>query len=61
MEFKTYSAPHLPGTGSVPLMMRQVLLALLPGIACAWWFFGWGVLINCLLAGCAAQPVLDSR
>jgi electron transport complex protein RnfD len=35
-------------------MMRQVLLALLPGIACAWWFFGWGILINILLAGSTA-------
>jgi electron transport complex protein RnfD len=54
MEFRNYSSPHLPGTGSVPLMMRQVLLALLPGIACAAWFFGWGILINILLAGSAA-------
>ena len=54
MEFRTYSSPHLPGTGSVPLMMRRVLLALLPGIACAGWFFGWGILINILLAGCTA-------
>ena len=54
MEFRTYSSPHLPGTGSVSLMMRQVLLALLPGIACAWWFFGWGILINILLAGSTA-------
>jgi electron transport complex protein RnfD len=55
MEFRNYSSPHLPGTGSVPLMMRQVLLALLPGIACAAWFFGWGILINILLAGSAAM------
>jgi electron transport complex protein RnfD len=54
MEFRTYSSPHLPGTGSVSLMMRQVLLALLPGIACAGWFFGWGILINLLLAGSTA-------
>ncbi len=30
--------------------MREVLLALLPGIACAWWFFGWGVIINIVIA-----------
>ena len=54
MEFRTYSSPHLPASGSVPLMMRQVLLALLPGIACSWWFFGWGILINILLAGSTA-------
>ena len=54
MEFRTYSSPHLPGSGSVSLMMCQVLLALLPGIACAWWFFGWGILVNILLAGSTA-------
>jgi electron transport complex protein RnfD len=39
-------------------MMRWVMLALLPGIACAWWVFGWGVLINIALAcitGVAAE------
>jgi Na+-translocating ferredoxin:NAD+ oxidoreductase RnfD subunit len=46
MEFRTYSSPHLPVPGNVPVMMQRVLLALLPGIACATWFFGWGILIN---------------
>ena len=54
MEFRTYSSPHLPVTGNVPVMMQHVLLALLPGIACATWFFGWGILINILLASAAA-------
>ena len=54
MEFRTYSSPHLPATGNVPAMMQRVLLALLPGIACATWFFGWGILINILLASVTA-------
>jgi electron transport complex protein RnfD len=54
MEFRTYSSPHLPVPGNVPVMMQRVLLALLPGIACATWFFGWGILINILLASVAA-------
>ena len=56
MQFPTYSSPHLPGHNKVARMMREVLLALVPGILCAWWFFGWGVLINILLAmlTCAA-------
>lgn len=29
--------------------MRQVAYALIPGIACAFWLFGWGVLINLFL------------
>ncbi len=33
--------------------MREVLLALLPGIACAWWFFGWGIIVNIVLAALA--------
>jgi electron transport complex protein RnfD len=36
-------------------MMRFVLLALLPGSLCAGWLFGWGVLVNILLAGLAAS------
>jgi Na+-translocating ferredoxin:NAD+ oxidoreductase subunit D len=54
MEFRTWSSPHLPATGSVSRMMSFVLLALLPGSLCAAWLFGWGVLVNILLAGLAA-------
>jgi len=54
MEFRTYSSPHLPATGSVSRMMCFVLLGLLPGSLCAGWLFGWGVLVNILLAGLAA-------
>jgi electron transport complex protein RnfD len=54
MEFRTYSSPHLPATGSVSRMMGFVLLALLPGSLCATWLFGWGILINILLAGLTA-------
>ena len=50
MEFKTYSSPHLPVSASVSAMMQRVLLALLPGIACMTWLFGWGIVINILLA-----------
>lgn len=54
MEFKTYSSPHLPVSESVPVMMQRVLLALIPGIGCSFWIFGWGVLINILLAALTA-------
>ena len=54
MEFRTWSSPHLPVSNSVPTMMRQVLLALLPGAACFFWLFGWGVIINILIAGITA-------
>ena len=54
MEFRTWSSPHLPVSDSVSTMMRQVLLALLPGAACFFWLFGWGVIINILIAGITA-------
>ena len=54
MEFRTYNSPHLPATGDVPALMQRVLLALLPGIACATWLLGWGILINILLASVTA-------
>lgn len=34
--------------------MRSVLLALLPGVAAHVWFFGWGIVINILLASLTA-------
>ncbi len=59
MEFKIRSSPqtHLPN--SLTQMMLKVLYALLPAIAVYVWFFGWGVVINILLAvvtalGCEA-------
>lgn len=55
MEFKTYSSPHLPGSNSVTIMMRHVLIALLPGIVCVSWLFGWGIVINILLASLTAM------
>ncbi|RRQ21275.1 electron transport complex subunit RsxD [Thiohalobacter thiocyanaticus] len=50
MEFRTYSSPHLSGTNHVGRLMRGVMLAALPGLILAWWFFGWGVLVNLVLA-----------
>jgi electron transport complex protein RnfD len=54
MEFRTWSSPHLPAEGSVDVIMRRVLLALVPGVACMTWLFGWGVLINIALAAVTA-------
>lgn len=44
------SSPHLHQAMSVKQVMRQVIFALIPGILLSIWFFGWGVLIQCLLA-----------
>jgi electron transport complex protein RnfD len=34
--------------------MKLVLLATLPGMLALFWLYGWGVLINLILAGIAA-------
>lgn len=54
MEFRTFSSPHLPVSGNVPVMMRHVLLALIPGSICAWWIFGWGIVLNIAIAAITA-------
>jgi len=54
MEFELSGAPHLPPQKTVAGVMRQVLYALLPGIAAHWWFFGPGILVQIVLACSAA-------
>ncbi|MEE9493250.1 MAG: electron transport complex subunit RsxD [Gammaproteobacteria bacterium] len=49
MEFSRYSSPHLPTANHLSTMMRDVMLALIPGIVAMFWYFGWGVIINLLL------------
>jgi electron transport complex protein RnfD len=49
-EFATRSSPHLAGPQSVTRVMGLVLLALVPGTLAMFWYFGWGVIINILLA-----------
>jgi len=44
------SSPHVARVNRVDSIMLQVLLALVPGILAMIWFFGWGLLINILLA-----------
>ena len=59
MQFRTASSPHLPVAPSVHALMRQVIYALLPGIAVAAWFFGWGILVN-LLVACVAGLLTET-
>ena len=44
------ASPYFHKQTSVANVMRQVIYALVPGILVAVWLFGWGVLIQCLLA-----------
>lgn len=48
------SAPHIQGPGSVSRVMGLVLAALIPGWVVLIGSFGWGYLINPLLAGTTA-------
>ena len=50
MEFETDSSPFTGSTSNIASIMRQVLYALIPGIAVMFFFYGWGVLINIILA-----------
>jgi electron transport complex protein RnfD len=48
--FETGGAPHFPPHSTVAGVMRQVLYALIPGIAAHVWFFGPGILLQIALA-----------
>ncbi len=50
MRFPTTTSPHVAPANALSQLMRQVLLALIPGSVAAIYFFGWGVLINILLS-----------
>ena len=50
MRFRTVTSPHVLADASVSQVMRRVLYAMLPGIVALIWFFGWGILINLVLA-----------
>jgi electron transport complex protein RnfD len=54
MQFATSSSPHLLGPQSVTRVMGTVLIALIPGTLAMFWYFGWGVLINIVLATTSA-------
>lgn len=54
MEFPTQSSPYLPPVNDVTRLMATVMLAMIPGTLCLFWFFGWGVLFNLLVASVAA-------
>ena len=50
MLFGKPSSPFMRDDSSVQSIMLKVLYALVPGALAAIWFFGWGVLINLVLA-----------
>jgi len=61
VEFPARPSPHLPVVNDVSRLMRQVMLALLPGMLAMLWYFGWGVLFNlllCTLTALAAEAAM---
>src|SRR5690606_687994 len=52
--FATGAPPHAKPIRSVPQIMRRVLYALVPAVAVYTWFFGFGLLINFVIAAVAA-------
>ncbi|HIO91563.1 MAG TPA: electron transport complex subunit RsxD [Leucothrix mucor] len=50
MQFKTDNSPFVGSASNVAAVMRQVLYALVPGIAVMSYFYGWGILINVVFA-----------
>jgi electron transport complex protein RnfD len=57
MAMAPISPPHAMGSNRTRTIMLQVLGATLPGVALLTWFFGWGTLINILLASCFALVI----
>ena len=50
MAITPVSSPHAMGSNRTRTIMLQVLAATVPGLLLLTWFFGWGTLINLLLA-----------
>ena len=50
MQFSTITPPHTDRPNSVTLAMLWVIVALVPGAVAMIWLFGWGILINMVLA-----------
>lgn len=54
MVFRIASSPYTHNQRQTSRIMMLVLLAALPGIAVQTWFFGWGTLVQIVLAGVSA-------
>lgn len=50
MKFKTNTSPFFNSNDNVNHVMLQVLLALIPGTLVVFYFYGWGILFNIVLA-----------
>ncbi len=61
MVFRIASSPYTHNQRQTSRIMLLVLLAAVPGIAAQLWFFGWGTLVQILLASVSALLYRSSR
>lgn len=54
MALLSITSPHTAQSGNTGVVMRQVLYATVPAMLASSWYFGWGVIVNCLLASATA-------
>ncbi|RDV25180.1 electron transport complex subunit RsxD [Alteromonas aestuariivivens] len=54
MKLTLSSSPHQRTPRDTGQVMRLVIYAMLPGLALQWYFFGWGVIVQAILAVLAA-------
>ncbi len=54
MEFPPQTSPRKVAPTDVAAIMRQVIWALVPGMLCMIWFFGWSILFNIVVSIIAA-------
>lgn len=59
MSLLTVTSPHALGTNTTTKVMQTVLLACTPGILALTLYFGWGSLINCVIA-IASAAIFES-
>ena len=50
MHYGVSAAPHLKPTTSVTKVMLQVLIALVPATFASIWYFGWGIMVQMVIA-----------
>lgn len=57
MSFYIASSPHTRQRRTTAKLMQLVLLAMIPGVLAQWYFFGWGVVLQLILAISTAYAV----
>jgi len=59
MNNELHSSPHIQRQRNVTQIMLAVIYALLPGMLAYIYFFGWGLVINLLIAITTAQDIVS--